>query len=444
MKSGLEAHGDAALLNDLRQPAWRSASWAGRLEGRIGRGLAELLFLEPHWRALAARAVPPRFIHAFEWHMAYLQHLANDAHAIHYVSLFAHGQTVAIFPLRHVRRSVGGIQLALWELPTHPHLILCEPLLAPECSGSGLFQQVAAILGRQTKLPWDALHLPNLPDDSPALWSLRAGPPVGTHLERTGQSMYFRCTDPATALARCSGQFKRNLRRQGRLLARRGAVSLSFARAGSELDAAFEDFLRLEASGWKGAAGRATAISLHPHLRGFYGELKTRFAAADACLIALLKVDGVAIAAQFCLLAGHTLSIQKIAYDETWHAEAPGSQLLLKTIEYCCAEPGIRHLSLVTAPEWAVGRWNPEIQEVWEAYVFRASLRGFGGLAMRRLKNCFSAESGILPAAGAGIGVGIGAGIANSIADQPPPAHPPESGVVESLAGPLAAFLLPP
>lgn len=394
MKSGLEARAEGILVyDDLRPPARRSASRAERLEGRIGQGVAELLFLEPHWRALAARATPARFIHAFEWHMAYLQHLADDAQAIHYVSLFAHGQAVAIFPLRHVRRSVGGIELSLWELPTHPHLILCEPLLAPEWSGNGLFRRVAAILGQHTRQPWDALHLPNLPDDSPAFRSLRSRPHLGTHLERTGQSMYFRCTDLATALANCSGQFKRNLRRQGRLLARRGAVRLTFARAGSELDAAFADFLRLEASGWKGAAGRATAISLHPHLLGFYSELKARFAATNACLIALLEVDGVAIAAQFCLFAGQTLSIQKIAYDETWHAEAPGSQLLLKMIEYCCGEPGIQHLSLVTAPDWAVGRWNPEIQEVWEAHVFRGSLRGFGGLAMRRLKNCFAGKA---------------------------------------------------
>jgi hypothetical protein len=253
--------------------------------------------------------------------------------------------------------------------------------------------------------------------------------------------MYFHCSDLATALGHCSGQFKRNLRRQGRLLARRGAVSLTFARASSELDAAFEDFLRLEASGWKGAAGRATAISLHPHLRGFYGELKTRFAAANACLIALLKVDGVAIAAQFCLFAGYTLSVQKIAYDEAWRAEAPGSQLLLKTIEYCCAEPGIHQLSLVTAPDWAVGRWNPEVQEVWEAYVFRASLRSLGSLAMRRLKNSFTTKSGILSAAA---GTGLGIEIANFIADRPATIRLPDTCVIESLAGPLAAFVLPP
>ena len=80
------------------------------------------------------------------------------------------------------------------------------------------------------------------------------------------------------------------------------------------------------------------------------------------------------------------------------------------------AAAGHPHLSLVTAPAWAVGRWNPEIQDVWEAYVFRASLRGFGGLAMRRLKTCFAGEVGMLP---------VKSGL-------PAPAGPPDLNVIES------------
>lgn len=34
----------------------------------------------------------------------------------------------------------------------------------------------------------------------------------------------------------------------------------------------------------------------------------------------------------------------------------------------------------------ATGRWNPECQYVWEAYLFKASPSGFGGLTMRRFK----------------------------------------------------------
>jgi hypothetical protein len=119
---------------------------------------------------------------------------------------------------------------------------------------------------------------------------------------------------------------------------------------------------------------------------GFYRELKERFSRVEGSLISLLKIDDVTIAAQFCLQVGDVLYIQKIAYDEAWHAEAPGNQLLYQLLEHCCQHPGIRQLSLVTAPAWAIGRWNPASEQVWEAYVFKACPRGLGGLAMRRFK----------------------------------------------------------
>lgn len=359
---------------------------AGRIEVRVGRGLAELLALERHWRSLAGRLPQPFFIHAFDWQRAYLEHLEPHAEATLYVSFFDNGQAIAIFPLRRVRRTVGYIPMWLWELPTHPHLVLGDALIAPDWNTAALVRLLVATLNRRQGQSWDALHLPNLPDDAVAVGGRLAEALPWTHQERAGSSMHFECRELDAALANCSSGFRRNLRRQGRKLAQQGAVTLTLAHRGAELDAAFAEFLRLEASGWKGGSGKFSAISLHPRLLGFYADLKDRFGAGDACLISLLKLDGVAIAAQFCLLAGDTLYVQKIAYDEAWSAEAPGSQLLYRLLEYCCGEPRIRRLSLVTGPAWAVGRWNPESRDVWEVYVFKGSLTGLCGLALRRLK----------------------------------------------------------
>lgn len=356
------------------------------LSARVGCGLPELRHLEDHWRNLVAVSVRSRFMHLFEWQQAYLEHLENRPEATHYFSFFANGRAIAIFPLRRVRRSVGRIPLWLWELPTHPHLILAEPLISPEWAGTALIRRLVETLDQCRGLPWDALHLPNLLDDALTLQPWRDGGLPRMHLEKTEQSMYFRCSGLGVALSRCSGPFLRNLHRQGRKLARLGEVTLSLVRQGDELEAAFEDFLRLEASGWKGKRGRGSAIRLHPNLLGFYRQLKDDFARIGSCLITLLKLDGTAIAGQFCLQVEDTVYIQKIAYDETWHAEAPGNQLLYRLIEHCCADPAIEQVSLVTAPAWAVGRWNPQCQEVWEAYFFRANPRGLAGLAMRRFK----------------------------------------------------------
>lgn len=356
-------------------------------EARVGRGLAELLALEPHWQALAATLPDCRFIHAFDWQVAYLRNLEPRPEAVHYFSFFDGGKAIAILPLRRVRRFVGRVPMWQWELPANPHMTLSDAMIAPACDVGALLRSLVDVLDRQAHLPWDALHLPNLLEDAVILSALRAATPARTLLERTGLcSMYFRCDNLADALGNTSGAFRRNLRRQGRKLAQHGALTLTLARGGAELDEAFAEFLRLEASGWKGASGRGSAIRLHSHLLGFYTELKDRFAAGDGCLIALLKLDGVAIAAQFCMFGGGALYLQKIAYDEAWSAEAPGSQLLYEVLEYCCREPAIGRLSLVTGPAWAVGRWNPEDHALWEVHLFNRSPRGLMGYGGRWLK----------------------------------------------------------
>lgn len=389
MKTNIQSTANCALLyTTAEQPMGETKKHEAShlLEVRVGRGTPELLALESHWRALAATLPKPTFIHDFDWQWSYLQHLASHPESTFYVSFFADGQAIAIFPLCRVRRSVGRLRLWLWELPKHPHLVLGDLLVSPEWTGSALIRHLLQALNEHIDLPWDALHFHNMLEDSVARHVLLAESPALVHLEKTGQSMYFQCNDLDTALANCSNQFKRNLRRQSRKLAQHGTVSLTLASQGAELDAAFAEFLRLESSGWKGDKGKASAIACHPRLLGFYEELKDRFAASNACLIALQKLNGVAIAAQMCFLAGNTLYIQKIAYDEAWRAEAPGNQLLLKVLEYACENPAISHVSLITGPAWAVGRWNPESCEVWEAYVFKNNLRGLGALTMRRIK----------------------------------------------------------
>jgi hypothetical protein len=93
------------------------------------------------------------------------------------------------------------------------------------------------------------LHFPNLLEDSAILQLLKANNLARVHLEVTGHSMYFPCADIDQAMANCSASFKKNLRRQGRKLSQQGTVTLHLERQGAGLDAAFDDFLRLEASG---------------------------------------------------------------------------------------------------------------------------------------------------------------------------------------------------
>src|SRR5262249_31540375 len=87
---------------------------------------------------------------------------------------------------------------------------------------------------------------------------------------------------------------RKELRRQWRRLSDAGAVALGAAADSAAIGAAIEDFLALEAAGWKGRAG--TAAAGQEDLRRFVGKALTGLAAEGKVAIDRLFVDGRAIA----------------------------------------------------------------------------------------------------------------------------------------------------
>jgi len=102
-------------------------------------------------------------------------------------------------------------------------------------------------------------------------------------------------------------------------------VLLTAATEPPAVAAALGDFLALEAGGWKGRAGTATADrdDLHRFLRTAVGGL----AAEGKVLVNRILVDGRAIAAGIVLRSGRGAWFWKIAYDESFARFSPGVML---------------------------------------------------------------------------------------------------------------------
>src|SRR6185503_4060861 len=103
-----------------------------------------------------------------------------------------------------------------------------------------------------------------------------------------------------------SGGQRRHLRKCRKTLEQLGEVEFVCTRDPARLPDYFDQFLSLEASGWKGAQGEGTAIKLDPTLVCFYSNLLTAFSASGNCEINLLRVDGRNVAGDFALLANGT------------------------------------------------------------------------------------------------------------------------------------------
>ncbi|MDD5250633.1 MAG: GNAT family N-acetyltransferase [Rhodocyclaceae bacterium] len=354
-----------------------------RLDVRCGQGIPGLLALRDAWSALVQELPDARFHHQFAWTLSYLRNLEREEAAVHFFSFYRAARPVAIFSLRRTRRTVAGIPLRVWELPFSPHMNLCDILVARAENSAALLCELVRVLKQRTDLPWDALYLPNLLDDSVALRALQAAPLRFIRLVRSGQSMYFPCASLDVALRNATGQFKRKLRRQRKKLDQRGRVELTVVREQQALDAALVEFLQVEASGWKGKHG--SAIMLHRDLEAFYRDLMIEFGAEKRCAINLLKLDGKVIAALFGLVCGKRLNLLKIAYDEAYWAASPGNQLLHDVLSHCGKSASLAELSLVTGPPWAL-RWKPDAQDVWDAHVFNTRPLGLAAYAMTRLR----------------------------------------------------------
>jgi CelD/BcsL family acetyltransferase involved in cellulose biosynthesis len=374
------------VLDGLARPLLPAAEKS--LKVRVGFGLDELSALSSGWTSLMQQCANRRFHHLFSWHASQLKYLERRHGSVCFFSFHRYGALVAIVPLRLAWRRVMGIPLRVWELPYYSHVPLCDLVLADKEQAPDL---LAALVGALDRVDpdWDALCFPRLLNDSNALAAIRSGPLPRAIVVSTGRSMYFDCRSVEAALRNASGDFKRNLRRQRKKLDGLGRVELVVADEPGSLAEAFQEFMRLEACGWKGNAG--SAIRLQPHLVNFYQEFLQPAAADARCVITLLQLGNRAIAAQFGIVSGRTLNLLKIAYDEAFSPMAPGSLLLHESLKYCCDSPDIDQLSLVTGPAWAADRWNPEAETVWDAYLFNSSICGFGCYIAKRMKLAWNA-----------------------------------------------------
>ncbi|KAB7627890.1 GNAT family N-acetyltransferase [Alkalilimnicola sp. S0819] len=315
--------------------------------------------------------------------------------------LLAVGQEKAptlIVPLQRHTLGRGPLGLRLLQTPSHPHLSGLGVPLSVAAAPADLESTLQALLGARGRgLNWDVLRLRNIPAASPVPQLMRRLAP-GRVLVRTRRvRAWFDCRTEAGVMGRYPGTHRRNLARLRRRAEQGRGLRVEIVRAPGALESAFETFLRLESAGWKGAGGTGSAIASCPDLRRYYRGLMRGFAALGRCQINLLRIGDQYAAGQFCLLGRGRLAVLKIGYDEAFKSEGPGVILLDEVLRDCVARGDVARVDLTTAPDWA-RRWNPQLEELLDLWVFRPGPRAdLARLALRlrsSLKQGFRTRGG--------------------------------------------------
>lgn len=139
-----------------------------------------------------------------------------------------------------------------------------------------------------------------------------------------------------------SGSTRKKLRQDWNRLSALGAVDVVNDRAPVRVTEAFESFLKLEQASWKGARG--TALLCDDADAAFVRELVAKLSVEGRASVALLRVDGRAIAAQVLMYSGRTAYTWKTAFDAEYARYSPGMLLVDKVTEQLFADPAIESI----------------------------------------------------------------------------------------------------
>lgn len=283
------------------------------------------------WDGLAARAGTPNPF--FEpWYL--LPGLARfDPGARVQIAALMRGDAAeALVPLQRARR-YGRHPLPHLAVWLHANAFLGAPLVAQGAEEA--FWE--ALLDWADRNPGAALflHLAALPLDTALTEALMV---VGGRQARQialvhheERALLSSSLGPAAYLEQAlSGKKRKELRRQHARLAEQGALAFTRRDDAQGVDVWIEQFLALEARGWKGSAGSALACAAET--AGLFREAMTA-AAQRGCLERLsLELDGQPIAMLASLIAPPGAFSYKTAFDEGFARFSPGVLLQLENL----------------------------------------------------------------------------------------------------------------
>jgi GNAT acetyltransferase-like protein len=147
-----------------------------------------------------------------------------------------------------------------------------------------------------------------------------------------------------------SRNFRNNLNKATNKVARLRDVAFRFTRARTTSQEDFNEFLTVEASGWKARA--ESAIASTPRVVEFYATLVRRLGEAGWLEWQVMSGDGCTLAANLAIRMPKALIIWKLGYNDAYSRCSPGSILLEELVKREAAEHAIDEINLTTNQPW--------------------------------------------------------------------------------------------
>jgi CelD/BcsL family acetyltransferase involved in cellulose biosynthesis len=311
------------------------------------RPVTDMARLAPYWRDLAARALEPN-------------PFAESAFLIPAGRRIAQRKLIALCvwdgPGRMRLEAIAVLRLSaasfgiadLWRSEQAP---LSALLVDREFAAPALESMVGWLAPRA--IAFGVSHIDVGGSLAHALRALSANRALRLDVSNRRQRAALRCGPGGSFETLLRTKRRKEWGRLRRRLEEQGEVRSEW----SASDAAIEDFLRLEASGWKG--DRGTALVADRNRAAFAREMLSSFAADNRLRIARLMLDGRPIAAGAVLVSGPRAYYWKTAFDPAYAQYSPGVLLTLAMSRDLEADPGLTLVDSCADPD------HPMIDRIW-------------------------------------------------------------------------------
>lgn len=248
-------------------------------------------------------------------------------------------------------RRVAPLLPAVLEALPYPYAFLSSPVVDPAFADEVIPAFFAAIEQR-AELP-NVVSLKSFDAEYPSHASMMKA----FLLRGIEPLMLSQTTRPFVTRAfgvKKSGSTRKKLRQDWNRLSSLGAVDILNSRNPADVGPAFETFLAMEKASWKGEQG--TALLSDSHDAVFVRRLLHNLAARGDASVALLRVDGAAIAAQVLMYGGSTAYTWKTAYDAGFGKYSPGTLLVDRITEELFAGQDIQAINSCAAEDSFMGQ----------------------------------------------------------------------------------------
>jgi CelD/BcsL family acetyltransferase involved in cellulose biosynthesis len=282
--------------------------------------------IEAAWRDLIARAHEPNVF----MNPAVIQRVADSCVTLLAWQTAESGQTLlGLWAFSTDRKWHPASPLRMLVSPPFPHAYLATPVIDrdhAEVVLAAMLDFIAAAVDLPKLISLDPIrldgptmqalaHVLNARDNRPCILNESRRPILASQLD---SQQYFEKA--------MSGSSRKKLRQHRRRLEEKAALESRVCTTLDDVRPAFEDFLELEAAGWKGRGG--TALLCNQADADFARRMVAALAGCGDAAIHALYQQGKAVASQVVLRAGPVAFTWKTAYDESLGDYSPGMLLL--------------------------------------------------------------------------------------------------------------------